>query len=96
MKKTGNSTQRGVFAVDKAGKVLLAEAGGPAATVEAVKRIVTEGGTAPPPMEAGTAADESAPTANGAKGATEPAEVAAEVADSAAKVDSKEAATAVA
>ncbi|KEY72055.1 hypothetical protein S7711_00072 [Stachybotrys chartarum IBT 7711] len=40
LKKTAKSAQRGVFAVDKAGKVLLAEPGGPAATVEAVRKLV--------------------------------------------------------
>ncbi|KAI1344760.1 AhpC-TSA-domain-containing protein [Xylariaceae sp. FL0016] len=40
LKKTPKGTQRGVFVVDKAGKVLIAEPGGPAATVEAVKKFV--------------------------------------------------------
>jgi peroxiredoxin Q/BCP len=40
LKKTPKGTQRGVFAVSKEGKVLLAEPGGPAATVDAVKKIV--------------------------------------------------------
>jgi peroxiredoxin Q/BCP len=43
LKKVGNKTQRGVFVVDKQGKVLLAEAGGPAATVDAVKKLVEAG-----------------------------------------------------
>lgn len=38
--KAGAGTQRGVFVVDKAGKVLVAEAGGPAATLAAVKKLV--------------------------------------------------------
>ncbi|KAB2574870.1 putative disrupter of telomere silencing protein [Lasiodiplodia theobromae] len=40
--KPGNAkgTVRGVFVVDKSGKVLAAEAGGPDATVEVVKKIV--------------------------------------------------------
>ncbi|KAK7750888.1 thioredoxin peroxidase dot5 [Diatrype stigma] len=42
LKKTPKGTTRGVFAVDKAGKVLIAEPGGPAATVEAVKKLVEE------------------------------------------------------
>ncbi|KAI0005654.1 AhpC-TSA-domain-containing protein [Xylariaceae sp. FL0662B] len=42
-KKAPKGTTRGVFAVDKTGKVLLAEAGGPAATVDAVKKLVAEG-----------------------------------------------------
>ncbi|OTB09125.1 hypothetical protein M426DRAFT_7147 [Hypoxylon sp. CI-4A] len=42
LKKTPKGTTRGVFAVDKTGKVLLAEPGGPAATVDAVKKLVAE------------------------------------------------------
>jgi len=40
MKKAPNGITRGVFVVDKAGKVLAAEPGGPAATVEVVKKLV--------------------------------------------------------
>lgn len=44
-KKVPKGTQRGVFVVDKEGKVLAVEAGGPGATVEVVKGIVeAEGG----------------------------------------------------
>lgn len=43
LKKAPSGTQRGVFAVDKKGKVLLAEPGGPAATVDAVKKLVESG-----------------------------------------------------
>ncbi|KAI2473264.1 AhpC-TSA-domain-containing protein [Annulohypoxylon bovei var. microspora] len=42
LKKAPKGTTRGVFAIDKAGKVLLAEPGGPAATVDAVKKLVAE------------------------------------------------------
>jgi peroxiredoxin Q/BCP len=62
-----------VFVVDKSGKVLAAEPGGPMPTVEVVKRVVASSG--------------------GAKGGAEKkedkekAETAAEVADTAAKVD---------
>ncbi|PHH61248.1 hypothetical protein CDD81_626 [Ophiocordyceps australis] len=42
LKKQPRGTQRGVFAIDKAGKVLVAEAGGPAATVDRVKELVKE------------------------------------------------------
>ncbi|OTA96359.1 hypothetical protein M434DRAFT_67640 [Hypoxylon sp. CO27-5] len=42
LKKSPKGITRGVFAVDKAGKVLIAEPGGPAATVEAVKKLVAE------------------------------------------------------
>ena len=44
MKKSGSGTTRGVFVVDKQGKVLAAEAGGPAATVQAVKKLVVNEG----------------------------------------------------
>lgn len=40
LKKKPKGTLRGVFAVDKNGKVLLCEAGGPDATVDAVQKIV--------------------------------------------------------
>lgn len=39
-KKSPKGTIRGVFAVDKEGKVLLRKAGGPDATVDAVQEIV--------------------------------------------------------
>ncbi|KAI1208691.1 AhpC-TSA-domain-containing protein [Annulohypoxylon truncatum] len=42
LKKAPKGTTRGVFAIDKTGKVLLAEPGGPAATVDAVKKLVAE------------------------------------------------------
>jgi thioredoxin-dependent peroxiredoxin len=52
LKKSPKGTQRGVFAVDKAGKVLIAEPGGPAATVNAVKALVeAEGGADAAPSE---------------------------------------------
>ncbi|KAB5554436.1 thioredoxin-like protein [Coniochaeta sp. 2T2.1] len=40
LKKSPKGTQRGVFVVDKAGKVVLAEPGSPAGTVDAVKKVV--------------------------------------------------------
>ncbi|OJJ49504.1 hypothetical protein ASPZODRAFT_58689 [Penicilliopsis zonata CBS 506.65] len=40
MKKLPKGTTRGVFAIDKNGKVLLSKAGGPDATVEAVQKLV--------------------------------------------------------
>ncbi|KAI1822127.1 AhpC-TSA-domain-containing protein [Xylaria intraflava] len=43
LKKTPKGTTRGVFVVDKAGKVLLAEPGSPAGTVDAVKKLVAAG-----------------------------------------------------
>lgn len=42
LKKSPKGTLRGVFAVDKKGKVLLREQGGPDATVDAVQKIVSE------------------------------------------------------
>ncbi|KAK2783636.1 hypothetical protein FQN51_004324 [Onygenales sp. PD_10] len=42
LKKVPKGTVRGVFAVDKAGKVLLLQPGGPAATVDAVQELVEE------------------------------------------------------
>lgn len=39
-KKAPKGTKRGVFAVNKQGKVLLRELGGPDATVDAVQKIV--------------------------------------------------------
>jgi peroxiredoxin Q/BCP len=40
LRKTAKSAQRGVFVVNKAGKVLLAEPGSPVGTVESVRKIV--------------------------------------------------------
>lgn len=42
LSKAPASTQRGVFVVDKAGKVLLAEPGSPDGTVKAVEKLVEE------------------------------------------------------
>lgn len=44
MKKAPRGTTRGVFVVDKTGKVLAAEAGGPAATVDVVQKLVASKG----------------------------------------------------
>lgn len=102
MKKNGTSTTRGVFVVDKEGKVLAAEAGGPAATVGVVKKLVAENSDAPSTAE--PKESESAPTAtaeNAAilaaaaesedkidnEGDKAKAEVAAEVANTAAQLD---------
>lgn len=43
LKKSPKGTTRGVFVVDKKGKVLLREAGGPDATVDAVQKLVAQG-----------------------------------------------------
>jgi len=98
LKKTPSGTQRGVFVVDKSGKVLAAEPGSPAGTVEVVKKLVA-GGAAPVAAEK----EEVKPVTNGANGASEPevtkedvakANIAADVADTAEKLDSNEAVTA--
>ncbi|CCU78340.1 merozoite capping protein-1/peroxiredoxin DOT5 [Blumeria hordei DH14] len=43
LRKPPSGTTRGVFIIDKTGKVLAAEPGGPAATVEVAKRIIEQG-----------------------------------------------------
>jgi peroxiredoxin Q/BCP len=76
-KKQPKGTTRGVFVIDKSGKVLAAEPGGPAATVEVVRKLLSGN-------------PEGAPAAGGAKKTKEDAEAAKtadEVADTAAKVD---------
>jgi peroxiredoxin Q/BCP len=77
LKKAPKGTTRGVFVVDKSGKVLAAEPGGPAATVEVVRKLVGENA-------------DGVPTAGEVmqKEDTEAAKTADEVADTAAKVDS--------
>lgn len=101
LKKAGAGTTRGVFVVDKSGKVLASEAGGPAATVEIVKKLVGGGDAAPAPV-AGPApvpvATEPKPevATNGVNGTAskedeDRAAVADEVADTAEKLDSNEA-----
>ncbi|EME44348.1 hypothetical protein DOTSEDRAFT_71998 [Dothistroma septosporum NZE10] len=76
-KKAPRGTTRGVFVVDKSGKVLAAEPGGPAPTVEVVKKLVTAAGG-----DAG---------AEGVRSAEDraKAETASEVADTAEKLDVK-------
>lgn len=77
LKKAPKGTTRGVFVVDKSGKVLAAEPGGPAATVEVVRKLV--GGSA-----------EGVPTKGDVKQKEdkEAANTADEVADTAEKMDS--------
>ncbi|KAI8633664.1 AhpC-TSA-domain-containing protein [Xylariaceae sp. FL1651] len=67
LKKSPKGTTRGVFVVDKTGKVLLAEPGSPAGTVNAVKKLVVAGGiyTADDGFIADKPVEESKPT-NGA------------------------------
>jgi len=103
--KAGNGTTRGVFVVDKTGKVLASEPGGPAATVAVVKKLVESGGAmagGPVSQNSETAVKDSpkpelaAPSTNGVLGGSAPtrediarADVAAQVADTAEKLDSK-------
>jgi peroxiredoxin Q/BCP len=83
MKKAPSGTTRGVFVVDKHGKVLAAEPGGPAPTVEVVRKLVeTMGGGG---AEKGGAQAENKRVAD----------VAAEVADTAATMDRSKQATPV-
>lgn len=108
MKKLQKNTTRGVFVVDKAGKVLAAEPGGPAATVEVVKKLV--GSSDAPAPATGTVdkvaeeveaaaeskVEETKPATNGVNGTVAnedvaKANVAADVADTAEKLDSSEA-----
>ncbi|OCK83620.1 AhpC-TSA-domain-containing protein [Lepidopterella palustris CBS 459.81] len=79
MHRAPKGTKRGVFVVDKAGKVLVAEEGGPQSTVDAVKKIVgSESAT-----EAAAEAKE--------KEDTEVAKTADEVADTAEALDGENA-----
>ncbi|KAL1628020.1 thioredoxin peroxidase dot5 [Neofusicoccum ribis] len=82
--KPGNAkgTVRGVFVVDKAGKVLAAEAGGPDATVEVVKKLVEGKGGADKPADKDKTADdkEKADTAGEVADAAEAAHVDGEAA----------------
>lgn len=87
------STTRGVFVVDKTGKVLAAEAGGPEPTVQVVKKLVTSGGHSAAPVTT-TQVDNAAAASGDLNGAgkkedIKQAETAAQVADSAvaAKID---------
>ena len=110
MKKAPSGTTRGVFVINKEGKILVAEAGGPAATLEAVKKILpsdavketaetekvddaAEGSKEEAKAEGEKPDTEMAePTANGATEKTDdaaPADVAAEVADSAETLDAE-------
>ncbi|KAF2797943.1 AhpC-TSA-domain-containing protein [Melanomma pulvis-pyrius CBS 109.77] len=75
LKKAPKGTTRGVFVIDKSGKVLAAEPGSPEGTVNVVKKIVAGGGA----TGAGETTKEQEDVAI--------AKTASEVADTAAKVD---------
>ena len=84
--------------IDKSGKVLAAEPGSPAGTVEAVKRLIGGGGVASTPGTEAPKTEAAVPTGkvvNGTNGATKEdvaqANTAAQVADTAEKLDSNEA-----
>ncbi|CAI6338179.1 unnamed protein product [Periconia digitata] len=83
LKKAPKGTTRGVFVVDKQGKVLASEPGSPDGTVAVVKKIVDGGSLS------GDAAA-AAPVDKEDSKAVEAAKTADEVADTAAKVDSNE------
>ncbi|KAK2625315.1 hypothetical protein QTJ16_005684 [Diplocarpon rosae] len=94
LKKAPASTTRGVFVVNKSGKVLASEAGGPAATVEVVKRLVTSGDAAAPPPDTSPATEsKSAAPVHGTNGASlEPeADSAVQVSETSAKLDGDDA-----
>ena len=82
MKKGPSGTTRGVFVVDKNGKVLAAEGGGPAATVDKVKALV---------MDMGAGGDATA-AVNEAENKLA-ADTAAEVANTAATLDKSKTST---
>lgn len=97
-KKSPKGTTRGVFVIDKEGKVLAAEPGGPAPTVEVVKKLV--GDKAVDEDSAKAAAEAEGEGEGDTEGDVEGdgseekkkedeamADVAADVADSAAKID---------
>ncbi|KAF2740721.1 AhpC-TSA-domain-containing protein [Polyplosphaeria fusca] len=84
LKKGPKGTTRGVFVVDKAGKVLAAEAGSPDGTVDVVKKIVADGDSAAAP----------APGLEKQPTDSEIADTAGEVADTAAEVDGEKPAVA--
>jgi len=107
MKKAPSGITRGVFVVDKEGKVLAAEPGGPAATVEVVKKLV--GSSDAPAADTAKVdqvaenvstaekpkAEEAKPAPNGVNGSVTNEDVAkdnvaAEVANSAEKLDGNE------
>jgi len=58
LKSAKGTTARGVFIVDKSGKVLAAEEGGPQATVDVAQKILSKDNSAPAHVQAG--ADDSA------------------------------------
>lgn len=84
LQNTPKGTKRGVFVVDKSGKVLAAEAGGPQATVDVVQKLLAAKGADP---SAAPSAAESAKKEED----TAAAKTADEVADTAEKLDGEKA-----
>lgn len=101
LKKAPSGTTRGVFVVDKSGKVLVAEPGSPASSVEVVKKLVKGGSTSTATASVADEPKTEVAAVNGVNGtaATKEdiaqADVAAQVADTAEKLDSNEAKPAV-
>ena len=90
LKKAPKGTTRGVFVINKAGKVLAAEPGSPAGTVEVVRKIVSESAKEEKNSKSDHKAAHKADhvqTAAEKKEDKAKAKVAADVADTAAKLD---------
>lgn len=89
LQKAPAGTQRGVFVLDKAGKVLAAEPGSPAGTLNVVKKLLEDS----PRQDTSTSekADENVTSED-----KKAADTAAEVADTAEKIDSNEAKSTIA
>lgn len=97
LKKAPAGTTRGVFVIDKSGKVLAAQPGSPSGTVEVVEKLVGSGGPASEDKVEEPEAESTLPAANGVDSTEAPskedvaqADVASEVADTAEKLDSNE------
>lgn len=86
-KKAPKGTTRGVFVVNKGGKVLAAEAGGPAATVEVVRGIVEKMGGNPEAKGLEKAEERAVEKEGDEVENGKMASTAAEVADTAQRVD---------
>jgi len=101
LKKAPSGTTRGVFVVDKSGKVLVAEPGSPASSVDVVKKLVKGGSTSTATASAADEPKTELAAVNGVNGTAvtkediAQADVAAQVADTAEKLDSNEAKPAV-
>jgi peroxiredoxin Q/BCP len=94
LKKAPAGTTRGVFVIDKSGKVLAAAPGSPAGTLETAKKVTGGYGSAAAAADAAPQEPAAGPAVNGTNGATKEdiaqADTAAQVADTAEKIDSNE------